>query len=109
MCEYDFGISYIKGKENVVEDTLSSRARIFSLIPLKVDLKDKVLEKLLGDGWYINVTLDIENGKQFESKYGGYHIEEHGLLWYQGRMYICKEGHLKEEILSEAHRAHYFV
>ena len=43
MHEYDFGISCIKGKENVVEDTLSSRARIFSLIPLKVDLKDKVL------------------------------------------------------------------
>ena len=109
MHEYDFAILYIKGKENVVEDTLSSRARIFSLIPFKVDLKDKFLGQLLGDGWYIKVTLDIENGKKFESRYDGYHIEEDGFLRYQGRMYIPKEGDIKEEILSEAHRAHYCV
>ena len=74
-----------------------------------MDLKEKVLGQLLGDGWYIKVTLDIKNGKKFDSKYSGYHIEEHGLLWYEGRMYIHKEGHLKEEILSESHRAHYCV
>ena len=41
--EYDFGISYIKGKENVVADALSRRSRIFPLIPLKVELKERVL------------------------------------------------------------------
>jgi hypothetical protein len=35
MSEYDFGILYIKGKENVVVDALSKRPRVFSLIPLK--------------------------------------------------------------------------
>ena len=63
MSEYDFGISYIKGKENVVGDALSRRPRIFSLIPLRVDLKEKVLEQLLGDGWYIKLTSDIQSGK----------------------------------------------
>ena len=80
MSEYEFGILYIKVKENVAEDTLSSKLRIFSLIPLKVDLKEKVLGKLLGDGWYIKVTSNIQNGKKFESKYDGYHIEEDGFL-----------------------------
>ena len=80
MSEYDFGISYIKGKENVVVDALSQRPRIFSLIPLRVDLKEKVLEQILGDSWYLKVTLAIQHGKRIESKYDGYQLEEYGLL-----------------------------
>jgi hypothetical protein len=56
MGEYDFGISYIKGKENVVVDTLSRRSWIFSLVSLKVDLRERVLGQLLGDSWYLKVT-----------------------------------------------------
>jgi hypothetical protein len=40
MSEYDFGILYIKGKENVVIDALSRRPHIFSLVPLKVNLRE---------------------------------------------------------------------
>jgi hypothetical protein len=40
MSEYDFGISYIKGKENVVVDALRRRPWIFSLVPLKVNLRE---------------------------------------------------------------------
>jgi hypothetical protein len=46
MSEYDFGISYIKGKENVVEYSLSRRPCIFSLVPLKVNLREHVLTQL---------------------------------------------------------------
>ena len=52
MSEYDFGISYIKGKENVVVDALSRRPCVFSLVPLKVNLRERVLMQLLGDIWY---------------------------------------------------------
>ena len=48
LSEYDFGISYIKGKENVVEDSLIRRPRILCLVPLKVDLKERVLGQLMG-------------------------------------------------------------
>jgi hypothetical protein len=39
MSEYNFGILYIKVKENVVADALSRRPRIFSLVTLKVNLR----------------------------------------------------------------------
>jgi hypothetical protein len=40
MSEYEFGISYIKGKENVIVDAMSRRPRIFSLVALKVNLRE---------------------------------------------------------------------
>jgi hypothetical protein len=46
MSEYDFGISYINGKENVVADALSRRPCIFSLVTLKVNLREHVLAQL---------------------------------------------------------------
>jgi hypothetical protein len=46
MSEYDFGISYIKGKENVVTDALGRRPRIISLVTLKVNLREHVLTQL---------------------------------------------------------------
>ena len=63
MGEYDFGISYIKGKENVVVDALSRRSHVFSLVPLKVNLREKVLRQLLGDSWYLRVTSTLQIGR----------------------------------------------
>ncbi len=53
----DFGISYIKGKENTVANALSRRPRIFSLIPIKVDMRKRVLEHLLIDSWYLKSEI----------------------------------------------------
>jgi hypothetical protein len=69
MSEYDFVISYIKGKENVVMDTLSRRPCIFSLVPLKVNLREQVLGQILGDSWYLKVTSTLHSGRQLDPKY----------------------------------------
>jgi hypothetical protein len=92
MSEYDFGISYIKGKENVVADALSRRPRVFSLVPLKVNLREHVLTQLQGDSWYLEVTSNLWSGRQLDPKYEGYSMEVDELLRYRGRMYIPENG-----------------
>jgi hypothetical protein len=107
MSEYDFGIYYIKGKENVVVDALSRRPRVFSLVPLKVNLREHVLTQLHGDSWYLKVTSNLQSGRQLDPKYEGYSLEVDGLLRYRGRMYIPEGGDIRSIILKEAHRALY--
>jgi hypothetical protein len=65
MSEYDFGISYIKGKQNVVADALSRRPCVFSLVPLKVDLREHVLKQLLGDSWYLRLLQTSRVGGNY--------------------------------------------
>jgi hypothetical protein len=69
MSEYDFGVSYIKGKENVVVDSLSRRPHVFSLVPLKVNLRERVLTQLLGDSWYLKVTSTLQSRRKIDPKY----------------------------------------
>ena len=64
LSEYDFGISYIKGKENVVADALSRRPQVFSLIAIKVDLRQRVLDHLIKDIWYLKVRASLEGKRQ---------------------------------------------
>jgi hypothetical protein len=109
MSEYDFGISYIKGKENVVTDALSRRPRFFSFVPLKVNLRERVLKQLQGDSWYLKVTSNLQSGRKLDSKYKGYSLEADRLLRYRRRMYIPENGDIRSIILKEAHRALYCV
>jgi hypothetical protein len=104
MSEYDFCISYIKGKENVVVDALSRRPRVFSLVALKVNLRERVLMQLLRDSWYLKVTSNLHSGRQLDKKYEGYRLEVDGILRYRGRMYIPEGGDIRSIILKEAHR-----
>jgi hypothetical protein len=109
MSEYDFGILYIKGKENLVADALSRRPRVFSLIPLEVNLREHVLMQLQGDGWYLEVTSNLQSGRQLDPKYEGYSLEVDRLLRYRGRMYIPEDGDIQSIILKEADRELYCV
>jgi hypothetical protein len=95
MSEYDFGTLYIKGKDNVVMDALSGRPRVFSLVPLKFNLRECVLGKILGDIWYLKVTSTLQSGRKLDPKYERYILEVDGLLRYQERMFIPKDGDIR--------------
>jgi hypothetical protein len=43
LSEYNFKITYIKGTMNRVVDALSQRPRIFSVIPLQMNLRENIL------------------------------------------------------------------
>jgi hypothetical protein len=107
MSEHDFGISYIKGKVNVVMSALRRRPRVFFLVPLKVNLREHVLGKLLGYSWYLKVTSTLQNGRQLDPKYEGYNLEVDGLFRYHGRMYILEGRDIQSIILKESRKALY--
>jgi hypothetical protein len=91
----------------VVADALSRRPRVFSLVLLKVNLREHVLGQLLGDRWYLKVTSTLRSGRKLDPKYEGYILEAYGLLRYQGRMYIPRGGDIRSIIFKEAHKALY--
>ena len=66
-----------------------------------------MLGQLLGYSWYLKVTSTLKSGMQLDPKYEAYSVEADGLLRYQGRMYIPKNGDIQSIILKEAHRALY--
>jgi hypothetical protein len=49
LSEYDFAITYIKGTINRVADALSQRPIIFSVIPLKTNLRENILALRIDD------------------------------------------------------------
>jgi hypothetical protein len=93
----------------VVVDALSRRPHIFSLVTLKVNLREHVLTQLPKYSWYLKVTSNLQSGRQLYPKYEGYILETDRLLRYRGRMYIPENGDIRSIILKEAHIAPYFA
>jgi hypothetical protein len=69
MSEYNFVILYIKGKENLVSNALIRKPLVFSLVPLKVNLREEVVGKILGYSWYLKVTSTLQSGRKVDLNY----------------------------------------
>ena len=107
LCEYDFDVHYIKGKENVVANAFSRRRHGISFLSLGVDLWDRILEALPSDTWYHEVRTEIESRRTLEGRFLGYSLEFDGLLPHFVHIYVLVSGDLHTLVLLATHYALY--
>jgi hypothetical protein len=100
---------YIKGMVNRVVDALNRRPHIFSLIQLKMNLQETILELQIDDDWYKQLKDNIRQDTMMIPRYEGYSLDNDGLLRYNGRIYVPPNDELRKLILNEAHRAMYMA
>lgn len=109
LCEYDFEVKFIQGKENVVADALSRQRHELSAVTLGVDLRNQILSTLPVDVWYQEVKFEVESSRALEGRFARYSLESDGLLRHLGRIYVPSIRDLRTLIMSEAHRAPYSI
>jgi hypothetical protein len=109
LSEYYFEITYIKGIVNRVADALSQRPRIFLVLPLHMNLREKILTLQCDDDWYKEVEGFIEQNTMMVPRYEGFSFDSDGLLRFKSRIYIPPNDELRMLILSEAHRVVYMA
>ena len=66
LCEYDFDIKHIKGKENKVVDALSRKMHVIHVAAISTStsyLKDKIIEASVTDELYQQVKEGLKQQK----------------------------------------------
>jgi hypothetical protein len=94
---------------NRVENALSHRPHIFSVIPLKTNLRENILSLHIDDDWYKEVKDNIEQDTMMVPKFEGYTLDIEGLLRYKIRIYVLPNNELRSLILSEVHQVVYMA
>jgi hypothetical protein len=109
LSEYDFEITYIKGIVNRVVDDLSQRPRIFSVLPLQMNICERILTLQRDNDWYKEVEGFIGQNTMMIPRYEGYSFDSDGFLRFKSWIYIPPNDELRILILSEAHREIYMA
>jgi hypothetical protein len=105
LSEYGFEITYIKGMINRVADALIRRPCICSIIPLKLNLREKVLALHFDDDCYKEVKANTGQDTVMVPKFEGYSLDNDEFLRYNDIIYVPPNNELRILILNKAHRA----
>ena len=100
MLGYDFEIIYKKGKLNVVVNALSRKdeeveALLCAIPIIQLDWKTEAREDWNNDE---EVWTLIQNLQQGPSTYDTFSWKNDS-LWYNDRLYLCKNSQLKQKII----------
>ena len=85
LCEYDFDIKHIKGKENKVVDALDRRVHELHATTISMyqtDIEGKILEAANADLQYMELVTKLQQGKMLQ-KVEDYKLEADGTLLYK--------------------------
>jgi hypothetical protein len=109
LCEYDFEIKHIKGKENKVVDVLSRRVHELHATTISMyqnDIKRRILEAANVDLQYRELVAKLQQGKT-PQKMEIYKLETDGILLYKNIIFVPNVQCLKQMILQEMHNVPY--
>jgi hypothetical protein len=91
LHEYEFDIDYVKGKKNVVVDTLSRRPGIFSMKDILIDWKSIILAEYSNNTFSCEIMEGIIQDDRYKVVYG--------IIYYKDMIYLVRESTLKGKIL----------
>ena len=109
LCEFNFEIKHIKGKENKVADAFSRKVHemhVASLSTCQLGLRQHIINHIVEDEVYLQIKDKLQQ-QNLESKYQGYKLEGDGLLTYKNRIYIPNVADLRRIVMDEIHQAPY--
>jgi hypothetical protein len=94
---------------NRLVDALSRRPRIFSVLPLQMNLRENILTLQRDNDWYKEVEGFIGQNTMIVPRYEGFSFDSDGLLRFISWIYVPPNDELRMLILSEAHRVVYMA
>ena len=59
LCEFDFMIKHVRGKEYKVVDALSRKFHVACISVCKTNLREKILDALASDKFYLEVKREF--------------------------------------------------
>jgi hypothetical protein len=109
LCEYDFDIKHVKGKENKVVDALSRRVHELHATTISMcqtDIKGRIYETAKEDLQYIELVTKLQQGKM-QQKVKDFKLGNDEVLLYRNRIYVSNSHELRGTILKEMHNVSY--
>jgi hypothetical protein len=109
LCECDFDIKHIQGKENKVVDALSRRVHELhakTIMMYQTNLKEKNYEAAKEDLQYMEIVTKLQQGKM-QQKVEDYKLGNDEILWNMNKIYVPNSHEFRSMILKLMHNVPY--